>query len=80
MMSGYIDGSDITPRQVSRSYEVVAHGGGWSVSLNGACTRPFSDRDAAERIARRLQTQADTLNHTQEANRRCSGRTSLEGL
>jgi len=44
-----------------RLYEVVARAGGWSISLNGACTRPFRSRRAAERIAKTLQRQADAL-------------------
>ncbi|QTC91224.1 hypothetical protein [Brevundimonas goettingensis] len=61
MMSGVI--SETRPRAVKpRHYEVVARAGGWSVMLNGACTRPFRSRRAAERIARSLQKQADALN------------------
>ena len=64
MMSGYID----EPAQSHgvrplRQYRVIARAGGWSVSLNGACTRPFRCRRAAERIARALQNQADGLAH-----------------
>ena len=61
MMSGSISAS--APHPVpARHYEVVARAGGWSIVLNGACTRPFRSRRAAERIARTLQKQADTLN------------------
>lgn len=61
MMSGVI--SEARPRAVKpRHYEVVARAGGWSIVLNGACTRPFRSRRAAERIARSLQKQADALN------------------
>lgn len=80
MMSGYVGGADVTPRRASRSYEVVARDGGWSISLNGACTRPLPERGAAERIALHLQAQADALNHRGKATRGCGGRTSLEGL
>lgn len=64
MMSGYID----EPAQSHgvrplRQYRVIARAGGWSVSLNGACTRPFRCRRAAERIAKTLQRQADGLAH-----------------
>ena len=62
MMSGVI--SETRPRTVApRHYEVIARAGGWSVVLNGACTRPFRSRRAAERIARSLQKQADALNN-----------------
>jgi len=62
MMSGVI--SETRPRAVKpRHYEVIARAGGWSVVLNGACTRPFRSRRAAERIARSLQKQADALNN-----------------
>ncbi|NBW10937.1 MAG: hypothetical protein EBR82_23195 [Caulobacteraceae bacterium] len=61
MMSGVI--SETRPHRVCpRHYEVVARAGGWSVVLNGACTRPFRSRRAAERIAKSLQKQADALN------------------
>ena len=60
IMSGSI--SEISPHPVmARHYEVVARAGGWSIVLNGACTRPFRSRRAAERIARTLQKQADAL-------------------
>jgi hypothetical protein len=61
MMSGVITGT--APRVTAlRHYEVVARAGGWSIVLNGACTRPFRSRRAAERIAKSLQKQADALN------------------
>ncbi len=61
MMSGII--SETRPHLVCpRRYEVVARAGGWSIVLNGACTRPFRSRRAAERIAKSLQKQADALN------------------
>jgi hypothetical protein len=61
MMSGVL--SPHPPRPVpARRYAVVARAGGWSIVLNGACTRPFRSRRAAERIARALQKQADALN------------------
>lgn len=62
MMSGVI--SETRPHRIApRHYEVIARAGGWSVVLNGACTRPFRSRRAAERIARSLQKQADALNN-----------------
>ncbi|HEX8471075.1 MAG TPA: hypothetical protein VF633_08185 [Brevundimonas sp.] len=60
MMSGSISGTAPHP-VMPRHYEVVARAGGWSIVLNGACTRPFRSRRAAERIARTLQKQADAL-------------------
>ncbi len=78
MMSGYIPhphGATVAP---PRRYAVVAREGGWSVSLNGACTRPFADRGAAERIARQLQRQAEGLCHSHDTadsdGRSCGGR------
>ena len=60
MMTGYC-----SPRHsltsADRRYAVVPRAEGWSVSLNGACTRPFPDKGAAERIAATLQRQADVL-------------------
>jgi hypothetical protein len=62
MMSGVI--SETRPHRLTpRHYEVIARAGGWSVVLNGACTRPFRSRRAAERIAKSLQKQADALNN-----------------
>lgn len=62
MMAGCVDEPrhDLTPKS-PRRYEVIARAGGWSISLNGACTRPFRSRRAAERIAKTLQRQADAL-------------------
>lgn len=61
MMSGCVDYPVRRATPKPRCYEVVAQGGGWSISLNGACTRPFRSRRAAERIAKMLQRQADAL-------------------
>ena len=60
MMAGYISDRH-SAEDGPRNYRVVARAGGWSVALNGACTRPFVDRAAADRIARTLQRQADAL-------------------
>ncbi|MFN7109993.1 MAG: hypothetical protein ACK4M2_00015 [Brevundimonas sp.] len=38
---------------------------GWAVAVNGAATRPLPDRAAAERLAARLQAEADRLNRDQ---------------
>ena len=70
MMSGYPDAgvpeiqAAAAPHRC-RSYGVVARDGGWCVTLDDCATRPFADQDAALRIARQLQGQADRLNHTE---------------
>ena len=64
MMSGYPDGRPAAPHR-PRAYGVVARDGGWCVTLEDCATRPFKDREAALRIARQLQAQADRLNHTE---------------
>ena len=70
MMSGYPDAgvpeiqAEAAPHRC-RTYGVVARDGGWCVTLEDCATRPFKDREAALRIARQLQTQADRLNHTE---------------
>ena len=70
MMSGYPDAgvpeiqADAAPHRC-RAYGVVARDGGWCVTLDDCATRPFKDREAALRIARQLQAQADRLNHTE---------------
>lgn len=64
MMSGYVEVPRVPPSpRLPRQYQVIARAGGWSISLNGACTRPFRSRRAAERIAKTLQRQADELAH-----------------
>jgi hypothetical protein len=66
MMSGYPDRRAPDPRpHPARAYGVVARDGGWCVTLDDCATRPFKDREAALRIARQLQTQADRLRHTE---------------
>ena len=64
MMSGYPDARPASPHR-HRAYGVVARDGGWCVTLDDCATRPFKDREAALRIARQLQTQADRLRHTE---------------
>lgn len=64
MMSGYSFDRCGAAASWPRRYAVIPRAGGWSVSLNGACTRPFADKDAAERIAAQLQRQRDRLNQT----------------
>lgn len=61
MMAGYCSSRHSATIEGARRYTVVPRGDGWSVSVNGACTRPFADKIAAERIAATLQRQADTL-------------------
>lgn len=66
MMSGYVERSAPAVAPRARHYEVISRAGGWSISLNGACTRPFRSRRAAERIAKTLQRQADALAESPE--------------
>lgn len=61
MMTGCIEGRSPARRPQPRLYVVIARAGGWSIALNGACTRPLATRSAAERIARLLQKQANAL-------------------
>jgi len=67
MMSGYLSCPGTDPRPRPRTYGVVARDGGWSVSLGDMSTRPFADREAAERIAAQLQRQADGLRRSDGA-------------
>ncbi len=61
MMAGYCSDRHSPAADGSRRYTVVPRPGGWSVSVNGACTRPFASKGAAQRIAATLQRQADAL-------------------
>lgn len=61
MMTGYCSARHSPAAEGPRLYIVAPRANGWSVSVNGACTRPFADRTAAERIAATLQRQADRL-------------------
>lgn len=66
MMTGYPDARATQPLAAPhrcRAYGVVARDGGWCVTLDDCATRPFKDREAALRIARQLQRQADRLHH-----------------
>ena len=70
MMTGYPDASvpeapSAAPPHRCRSYGVVARDGGWCVTLDSCATRPFLDHEAALRIARQLQRQADRLNQAE---------------
>ena len=70
MMSGYPDAGAPelqaeAPPHRCRAYGVVARDGGWCVTLDDCATRPFKDREAALRIARQLQRQADGLHHAE---------------
>jgi hypothetical protein len=63
MMQGHVEGgADPVP---PRRYRVAPLGCGWVVTVNGAATRPMKDRGAAERLAARLQAEADRLNRDQ---------------
>ena len=61
MMTGCVDYPVVRSMPKPKVYSVIARAGGWSILLNGACTRPFRTRSAASRIARTLQRQADAL-------------------
>jgi len=61
MMTGCVDHPVARSAPKPKVYSVIARAGGWSIRLNGACTRPFRTRSAANRIARTLQRQADAL-------------------
>jgi len=70
MMTGYPDASvpdapSAAPPHRCRTYGVVARDGGWCVTLDSCATRPFPDQEAALRIARQLQRQADGLNQAE---------------
>lgn len=69
-MSGYTDHLIRSTPSGRRRYEVVARDGGWSISLNGVCTRPFRSRKGAEQIAATLQRQADALCGRPQVERR----------
>lgn len=77
MMNGYLPHACRSALVLPR-YEVIARNGGWSVSLNGACTRPFADRGAAERVAAQLQKQANGLHHAVRRNPRYGRPSNLE--
>lgn len=64
MMQGHVEGGAADPAP-SRRYRVVPRAAGWAVAVNGAATRPLPDRYAAERLAARLQAEADRLNRDQ---------------
>ncbi len=64
MMQGRLEGRAADPAP-PRRYRVVARAGGWAVAVHGATTRHLPDRAAAERLAARLQAEADRLNRDQ---------------
>ena len=64
MMQGHVEGG-ITRAAPPRRYRVVPRASGWAVAVNNACTRPLPDRISAERLAARLQAEADRLNRDQ---------------
>ncbi|MET4684167.1 hypothetical protein ABIE19_002097 [Brevundimonas faecalis] len=71
MMSGYPDRHQSQARpHPARAYGVIERDGGWCVVVEDCATRPFRDREAALRIARQLQDQADRLNHVDAETRR----------
>ena len=60
MMQGHVEGG-VTRPAPPRRYRVVPRASGWAVAVNNACTRPLPDRISAERLAARLQAEADRL-------------------
>lgn len=64
MMQGHVEGGAADPVP-PRRYRVVRRASGWAVAVNNASTRPLPDRSAAERLAARLQAEADRLNRDQ---------------
>jgi hypothetical protein len=64
MMRGYVEGGAAYPAP-PRRYRVVPSASGWAVAVNDATTRPLPDRATAERLAARLQAEADRLNRDQ---------------
>lgn len=70
MMQGCMDGAEPRPRR-DRRYRVIAVKDGWAVAINGATTRPCRDRHQAERLARRLQAEADILFHREPEPEPC---------
>ena len=64
MMQGHVEGGTADPVP-PRQYRVVPRASGWAVAVNQATTRPLPDRASAERLAMRLQAEADRLNRDQ---------------
>jgi len=64
MMQGRVEGGPAEPAP-PRRYRVAPRGSGWAVTVNNASTRPLPERASAERLAARLQAQADRLNRDQ---------------
>ncbi|WP_395945420.1 hypothetical protein [Brevundimonas sp.] len=64
MMQGHVEGGAVDPAP-PRRYRVVPCDAGWAVAVNGAATRPLPDCVAAERLAARLQAEADRLDRNQ---------------
>jgi len=64
MMQGHVEGGAADPVP-PRRYRVVPRASGWAVAINNASTRPLPDRSSAERLAARLQAEADRLNRDQ---------------
>lgn len=62
MMAGCCDAIAVR-KAVPRRYRVVRTWKGWHVAINGCRTKPLTDRGEAERLAERLQKEADRLSH-----------------
>ena len=61
MMAGCCDAVAVR-KAVPRRYRVVRiWWRGWRVAINGCRTKPLTDRGEAERLAERLQKEADHL-------------------
>ena len=63
MMQGHVEGG-VTRAAPPRRYRVVLRARGWAVAVNNA-SPPLPDRISAERLAARLQAEADRLNRDQ---------------
>lgn len=62
MMAACSDAA-VVRKSVPRRYRVVRAWKGWRVAINGCRARPLTDRGEAERLAERLQKEADHLSH-----------------
>jgi len=61
-MCGYGDNA-IATRNPPKQYCAVPAAEGWRVTVNGCMTGPLKRRAEAERLARRLQRESDSLTH-----------------
>lgn len=68
MMRSY-EGSASREAPTSGGYRVVGSAAGWRVEVNGCVTRPFTERETADRIARSLQRERDQMIHAATGDR-----------